>query len=35
MLLVEEKLADAAEFPLVMPEFSPALYPILFLCILA
>jgi hypothetical protein len=30
---VNEKLADAAEFPVVVPEFCSALYPVLPLCV--
>jgi hypothetical protein len=30
---VNEELADVAEFSVVMPEFSSALYPVLLLCI--
>jgi hypothetical protein len=31
-LFVDEELADAAEFPIIVPEFGPALYSIPFLC---
>jgi hypothetical protein len=30
---VNEELADAAEFPVVVPEFSPAFYSVLSLCV--
>jgi hypothetical protein len=30
---VNEELADAAEFLVVMPEFGSALYPVLLLCV--
>jgi hypothetical protein len=30
---VNEELADAAEFSVVMPEFGSALYPVLPLCV--
>jgi hypothetical protein len=29
VLFVDEELADAAEFPVVVPEFCSALYPVL------
>jgi hypothetical protein len=32
-LLVNEELADAVEFSVVVPEFSSALYPVLPLCV--